>query len=394
MEALRFTGSGSEYFKIWIVNVSLTIITLGIYYPWAKVRNRRYFYANTNLADRNFEYHATGKQLFIGFLIATGIFIVFRVISQISPIGGSLVLLGALFLAIPWLIWRSLMFNIRVTSFSNVHFAFKGKLKQAYVNFFVYPFLLTGLLVGVNLVISVVITKLILNSDDNSLDWLGNIMPIIMIASFLLGFYLFALIKKKNIEYVINGSRYGQGIFETILETKKFVIINLKAIGVSLVVVGIIGAFMAMFGGGMELLSTFNPENLEEPKMSKGFLGIIAMLYLFMILAMILIMSFTITRQRTYIYENTKLDNKISFSSTLRARDFAWVMLSNMLLVLITLGFAMPWAKVRMARLMLENTLIDTSVGFDEYITQKQDEESSLGEQIGDAFDVDVGVEF
>ena len=40
MEALRFTGSGSEYFKIWIVNVLLTIITLGMYYPWAKVRNR------------------------------------------------------------------------------------------------------------------------------------------------------------------------------------------------------------------------------------------------------------------------------------------------------------------------------------------------------------------
>jgi uncharacterized membrane protein YjgN (DUF898 family) len=120
----------------------------------------------------------------------------------------------------------------------------------------------------------------------------------------------------------------------------------------------------------------------------------IAMGYLFMIVGMLLIMSFMAARQRTYIYENTKLDNKIAFASTLRARDFAWVMLSNMFLVLITLGFAMPWAKVRMARLMLENTLVDTSLGFDEYITQKQDEESSLGEQIGDAFDVDVGVAF
>ena len=54
----------------------------------------------------------------------------------------------------------------------------------------------------------------------------------------------------------------------------------------------------------------------------------------------------------------------------------------------------MPWAKVRMARLILENTQVDTSQGFSEYLTQKQKEQSSLGEQIGDAFDVDVGIGF
>ena len=38
---LRFTGSGGEYFKIWIVNLLLTIATLGIYSAWAKVRKAR-----------------------------------------------------------------------------------------------------------------------------------------------------------------------------------------------------------------------------------------------------------------------------------------------------------------------------------------------------------------
>jgi uncharacterized membrane protein YjgN (DUF898 family) len=184
MEALRFTGSGKEYFKIWIVNVLLTIITLGIYYPWAKVRNRRYFYANANLADRNFEYHATGKQLFIGFLIATGIFILFQVFSQISPIG-SLVLLGILFLAIPWLIWRSLIFNMRVTSFSNVYFAFKGKLKQAYVNFFVYPFLLMLVFYGVP-----ILTAVMMPEDKGEV--LTTIMVALIIIAMVVAFYLFA----------------------------------------------------------------------------------------------------------------------------------------------------------------------------------------------------------
>ncbi|CAA6813124.1 MAG: DUF898 domain-containing protein, partial [uncultured Sulfurovum sp.] len=342
------------------------------------------FYANSNLAERNFEYHATGKQLFIGFLIAVGIFILFQIFSRISPIASVLLLL-ALFVAIPWIIWRSLIFNMRVTSFSNVHFSFTGALKQAYINFFVYPFLLVVLIYGLPLLTA--FAPLI-----GIPEVLATILSISMILIIPAAFYVYALIKKKNTEYIINGTRYGQGIFETDVETNKFMMINLKTLGISLLVLLGFGVLMGLFGGGMEMISTFDPEAMEQGQIPEGFIGMIAMLYLFMIVAVILIMAFSITRQRTYVYENTMLDEKISFASTLRARDFAWVMLSNMLLVIVTLGFAMPWAKVRMARLMLENTFVDTSIGFDEYITQKQDEESSLGEQIGDAFDVDVGV--
>jgi uncharacterized membrane protein YjgN (DUF898 family) len=283
---------------------------------------------------------------------------------------------------------------MRVTSFSNVHFAFKGKLKQAYVNFFVYPFLLMLSFYGAPILAAVIIPKL--TGEGEVSEMTSMVLTTLLIAgiiiAMLVSFYLFAVIKKKNTEYLINGSRYGQGLFETNLEAKKLMFINIKAIGVSLLVFVIMAAIALVLGGGIEAFSSLSPENIKEG--GRPDLGMIAMIYILMIIAMILIMSFAITRQRTYIYENTKLDDKISFASTLRARDFIWVMLSNMFLIFITLGFAMPWAKVRMARLMLENTLVDTSLGFDEYITQKQDEESSLGEQIGDAFDVDVGVAF
>ncbi|MGH8034242.1 MAG: DUF898 family protein, partial [Lysobacterales bacterium] len=32
---IEFTGSGSEYFRIWVVNLLLLLVTFGIYYPWA-----------------------------------------------------------------------------------------------------------------------------------------------------------------------------------------------------------------------------------------------------------------------------------------------------------------------------------------------------------------------
>ena len=54
-----FNGSGKEYFGIWIVNILLSIITIGIYSAWAKVRNKRYFNGHTELDGHRFDYHAS-----------------------------------------------------------------------------------------------------------------------------------------------------------------------------------------------------------------------------------------------------------------------------------------------------------------------------------------------
>ena len=387
MKSLKFEGSGKEYFKIWIVNVLLTIVTLGFYYPWAKVRNRRYFYANSILNDRNFEYHATGKQLFVGFLISMALFITYVVIQQVSPIG-SLMLIGALFIAIPWLIWRSMMFNMRMTSFSNVRFGFVGKLSDSYMNFFVYPALL---MIGyIVLAIGVEVLMPILGMG------LTSMISFIVFLIFIV--FAVSFIKKKNTEYIINVSRYGQGIFQTNVKTKEFMTIMLKTVGIAiltmLITALIIGALVYATVGLETLISiqeAANDPQMMQAKMA-AIMPIVGLAYLGMILASMFIMAYSMTRQRTYVYNNTTLDDEISFASTLKVKQFAWVMITNFLAVIATLGLAMPWAKVRVARVMLENTQVHAAAGFDQYMTQKQNESSSLGEQIGDAFDVDVGL--
>ena len=45
--AVRFTGLGSEYFRVWIVNVLLMLATLGLYTPFARYRSIKYFYGYT-----------------------------------------------------------------------------------------------------------------------------------------------------------------------------------------------------------------------------------------------------------------------------------------------------------------------------------------------------------
>jgi len=200
---------------------------------------------------------------------------------------------------------------------------------------------------------------------------------------------------------MINGSRYGQGEFITTVETKKFAIILVKVIGLSILtfvgIFALIGAIL-FFTVGMEGLTAMkdmhgDPGAMQEV-MGGGMIGVIGLIYLLFIIGMMLIMAYSMTRQRTYTYENTTLDEKITFKSTLKAKPLAFVMVTNLFAIIFTLGLALPWAKVRIARLMLENTQVSTDEGFDAYITQKVKEGSALGDQIGDAFDVDVGLGF
>ena len=55
---LRFTGSGGEFFRVWIVNVLLSIVTLGFYTPFARRRAAQYFFGHTDVAGSPLEFSA------------------------------------------------------------------------------------------------------------------------------------------------------------------------------------------------------------------------------------------------------------------------------------------------------------------------------------------------
>jgi len=69
----EFTGDAREYFRIWVVNLALSIVTLGIFSAWAKVRSERYFYGNTRVAGEPFEYLAKPWPILKGRLIAVAL---------------------------------------------------------------------------------------------------------------------------------------------------------------------------------------------------------------------------------------------------------------------------------------------------------------------------------
>src|SRR5438105_9521561 len=110
-ERLQFTGSGADYFGIWIVNLLLTIVTLGIYSAWAKVRRLQYFYRHTTLAGSSFDFHGSPSRILIGRVIALAMLIAYNYSVRLQSVV-TIVVLVAIAILLPWLLRNSFRFRL------------------------------------------------------------------------------------------------------------------------------------------------------------------------------------------------------------------------------------------------------------------------------------------
>src|SRR5215470_11273742 len=149
---VAFTGSGSEYFRIWVVNLLLTLLTLGIYSAWAKVRKTRYFYQNTRLDGHAFDYHGAPLAILRGRMLAVVLLVAYSWSFDISRTVG-LTTIAVLCLAGPWLFMKAQQFRFRNSSWRGLRFGFDSDLRAAYKT--LLPLLLiwfTGTILGALLV--------------------------------------------------------------------------------------------------------------------------------------------------------------------------------------------------------------------------------------------------
>ncbi|MFN3304823.1 MAG: DUF898 family protein, partial [Roseateles sp.] len=112
---IRFTGSGSEYFRIWSVNLLLILATLGLYLPFAKARRIRYFYANTLVDGQALSFHGDPWKMFRGFVLLILLMGAYSLAGRLSAVAA---LVAFLILCAVWpALWRaSLQFRLGNTS--------------------------------------------------------------------------------------------------------------------------------------------------------------------------------------------------------------------------------------------------------------------------------------
>ena len=358
-ERFEFRGNGGEYFRIWIVNLALSIVTLGIYSAWAKVRRLKYFYGNTVLAGSSFGYHADPVKILKGRLIAVAFFVFYSFAGEISVVLGALAAV-ALFIGIPWIVVRSRMFMMRMSSYRNIRFGFDQDYGGA-----VKVFVGIGMLVGLTL---------------------GTLFP---------------YWEKRRWEFLVGKSRYGRTAFVPSFGTGAFYALYGKAFLV------LLGAFMlllapiaALFAVGAsflpdlrEILSSMEtaPTQAADAPDMAAVLAIAGGAYLVMIPVFIAFGAYVQKHVLNTVYSNTALGPH-RLLSTLRFRSLFWLYLSNTFLIILTVGLFIPWAQVRAARYRAQCLTLETAGSLDDFIANELEAGNATGDELGEFFDVDLGL--
>jgi uncharacterized membrane protein YjgN (DUF898 family) len=141
---LAFKGKGSELFSIQIVNIAFTVLSLGLYYPWAKAKNLQYIFKKIELAGSPFTFHGTGKEMFIGFLKGFGILaalytiLIIGMLTQnpVVIIASFLIYLAGFLVLIPVAIHGMIRYRTSRTSWRGIHMGYRGKLSDMFKVFF------------------------------------------------------------------------------------------------------------------------------------------------------------------------------------------------------------------------------------------------------------------
>lgn len=343
---LHFTGTAGEYFRIWVVNVALTILTLGFFLPWARVRQRGYLYGHTQIAGHGFEYTADPKALLRGYLLIGTLFLLFNVTLQLGQSDIRLFLVSAglaLLFAVtfPWLIMKSLRFAAHNSRFRNIRFHFSGRAGGAYTAY-----------MAVNILASVTF---------------GLAMP--------LAWYM-------QRKYQLNHLSYGETPFRYEGDVGDFFLIALKAFGVS------IGAGLLTFGS-FALVGFLLFSGDEAPGAGRIILAGLS--------ALPGLLTYGLARQYVragilqHLVQTTHLGGA-RLESRINIWMLSWIGVSNLLVQLLTLGLATPWATVRWQRYITDHLDLLTTVPLDEFRDRPARREGALGEAATDLLGLEIGL--
>lgn len=222
IKQISFTGNGSSLFSIYIVNAILTVITLGLYYPWAKAATLRYLYQETELEGSRFTFHGTGKEMFLGFIKAVGIFVALYALLIWATLTKDQTILytavgvfyAGILILIPIAVHGSMKYRMSRSSWRGIHFGYRGELKEL-LKQFVTGFFLTVITIGIySAWFTINIRKYIIenirfgnirfNYTGNGLDYFLIILKGYFLTILTLGIYLFWFAKDLFNYYVEN----------------------------------------------------------------------------------------------------------------------------------------------------------------------------------------------
>lgn len=358
--ALRFTGSGAEYFRIWIVNLTLSVLTLGIYSAWAKVRRLRYFDRNTELDGAVFDFDGDPKAILRGRIMALVLVGAYQYAFGFSLAVGMAVV-TALIAALPFLMRGALRFRLGNTRYRGLRFHFTGNVKDSYGAYLpaMILFLSPAAVAAVNP------------------EWV-LVLPLF--------YLLWPLMHGAMKRYQHNHVTYASLPSSMDLSKKKFYGPYLGLLGVSAlsfiiamivaVVVGIAGYLIAR-------------TMIEIDKQTGPILGI-ALAVVLVYVMYLMSGPYLQVRIGNMVWSATTLPG-VRIASTMKARSFAKLQTKNTLLTLLTLGLYRPFAVVNTYQYRLAHLSITVDDSVETALCSAQASQRGAGaDSVADFLGVDL----
>jgi uncharacterized membrane protein YjgN (DUF898 family) len=329
----RFTGSGAEYFRIWIVNVLLSVLTLGLYSAWAKVRRLRYFYGHTSVDGSTFGYHASPIAILKGRLIAYAVVLVLAVLSEVAPLLASVLYLPLL-MVMPIVLVRAFRFRAANSSYRGIRFGFDGMEADAYRVFLFWP----------------------------------------IAVPFSLGL-AYPFVTKLQREFFVGHSRLGRSPFGLALPAG-------RVYGIYVVAAITVVASFFMAGGTSVVLGLGG----ASPETLPGAL-ILTMLYAVLLMTLVGVR----TAFENLAWNHTRLDEH-RFESRLRIGRMLWLYVSNLVAIVVTFGLFVPWARVRLALYRAQSLTLLPAGPLLSAAAQGGAEDAASAAELSEAMDLDFGI--
>jgi uncharacterized membrane protein YjgN (DUF898 family) len=366
----EFTGTGGEYFRIWVVNLLLTILTVGIYSAWAKVRRLQYFYRNTRVNGAIFDYHGKPIAILKGRIIAVALVGAYQVSFNISPVAA----LGvgvALCAVMPWLLARAFRFKMVNSSYRGVHFRFRGTVGEAYRKLIIFPVMLGT----IGLFVWSVATSFSRNPGFGMI-LLIVLLPLLALAATVpLAHHFLKRYQHEHADFGTTAFYYhgrASGFFKTYAKALGFLFLGSIPAGIFGFLTGKIHGVLVntMFGWLFTLLY--------------GALSAYAF-YLF-------VRAYLDSRVQNMVWNHTELGQH-RFESNAGARKLLWIHATNLLLITFTLGLYKPFAAIRLIKYRVQSLTLIPGGALEDFIADRnEDNVGPAGQEAGDLFDIDIAL--
>jgi uncharacterized membrane protein YjgN (DUF898 family) len=335
----EFAGDAREYFRIWVVNLALSIVTLGVFSAWAKVRSERYFYGNTRLAGEPFEYLAKPLPILKGRIIAL---VLFGSYVLAGHFGWKLQLAAAGVIALlsPWLIVRGAAFRARYSAWRGINFRFVPDYGEAYIRYLL-------------LTIPVILT-------------LGILFP---------------YAKAKQKAFFVEHHRYGGTWFKFRATPGQFYPPYLIAWG------AVVGAmFVLSFTAGIVAAAMMTKGDGSAVPEWFAYLYIVPLYGSYFV-----VWAFLAAALGNLVYNHTDLGPH-RFRSTLKGSRLLKIYATNTLAILASAGFLIPWAKVRLARYRAESLALLAAGDLADFRAESRADVDATAAEMDGLFDIDIGL--